>query len=518
MTTLIPKIDFKNGGTTPAGAINRSINLKIQETLSVLDFGADATGVADSSAAIQAAHDASTTLGYPAVYFPAGIYKVNTGLTWSPFVTASTTGRVVINTDLTTGTLFHISAEYGYKTTAQGQQSKSVFNGTFTLIATQNNTTCVAMSFGTTDTNTTKMAWGIDVSNVVTQNFWVAVSFLNVSFLVKFYNCDFLGSYDATQKTHTFGIYQASTLTNAGENIAFYGCVFEHLNYAIADSSGTTGNFLEITFNVCSFDYNNSLLAGNPTHSVYKFNDCHFEWSGEQTLFNIVGATITCRDCVVYVPPGGTLFTPMFAGVTSISTNVDGRLDISGTKWVLPVSCPGLIFVSSTTSTAVVESQPDFSLGYTPAYYAYGVANANIQYNTITVSKAYTPIWGSTGTQPSIGNGSIVGNYTQVGNMVTAEIVLTMGSTTTFGTGSYSFTLPVQVASKNVSFIGNWMANNYGVQQEFGLGKADSAGTQVVLWAPTGTAIVNAVTPTVPHTWKNQDTISLSIQYQCVMP
>jgi hypothetical protein len=367
MTTLVPKIDFKNGGATPAGAVNRPIDEKLQEMLSVLDFGADPTGAADSSVAIQAAHDASVTIGFPAVYFPDGIYKVNTGLEWSPFVTASTTGRVVMNTALTTGRLFHISAEYGYKTTAQGQQSKSVFNGTFTLIATQNNTTCVAMAFGTDDTDTLKMAWGIDVSNVVTQNFWIAVTFLNVSFLIKFYNCDFLGSYDATQQLATFGIYQPVPLQNAGENISFYGCVFEHLNYVIADSSGITGNFTEITFNVCSFDYNNVLLANNPTHGVYKFNDCHFEWTGENALFGIQGATVTCRDCLVYVPPSGSLFEPLFAGVTSIGSNVDGRLDISGTKWVLPVSCPGLIFVSSTTSTAQQRSPHRQSPKYSDA-------------------------------------------------------------------------------------------------------------------------------------------------------
>jgi len=54
MTTLIPKFDFKNGGATPDGAINRAINLKLQEFVSLLDFGADPTGITDSTAAITA--------------------------------------------------------------------------------------------------------------------------------------------------------------------------------------------------------------------------------------------------------------------------------------------------------------------------------------------------------------------------------------------------------------------------------------------------------------------------------
>jgi hypothetical protein len=486
--------------------------------VNVLDFGADPTGVADSAVAIQAAHAAAVANNFSAVCFPPGIYQVNTGLEWSPFITASTTGRVVINTALTTGRLFHISAEYGYKTTAQGQQSKSVFKGTFTFIATQNANSCTAMYFGTDDTDALKMAWGIDVSNVTTQNFLAAITFANVSFLVKFYNCDFLGSYDDTQQLSTFGINQPVQITNSGENISFYGCVFEHLNFAIADNTGTLGNYLGITFYACSFDYNNSLTSGTPSQGVYTFNGCHFEWPGEQTYFNIVGATINCRDCTVYVPPGGVFATPLFAGITNIGSSINGRLNISGTKWILPVGCPGLIFLASVNSFAVVESQPDFTLGNTPAYYLSNVFNANVQYNTVTKVKGYTVIWGSTGTQPVLGNGSIVGHYNQIANVVSLEISLTMGSTTTFGTGGYIFSLPIQAANKGVSYVGSWMGDNFGVQQEFGLARIDINATGVLLFAPIGTAVVSNVTNTVPHTWKDQDTIKLSIQYECVMP
>ena len=61
-----------NGGATPTGAINRPINLKIQEIVSVKDFGAVGDGTADDSDAIQNAIDS----GARAIHIPAGKYKV----------------------------------------------------------------------------------------------------------------------------------------------------------------------------------------------------------------------------------------------------------------------------------------------------------------------------------------------------------------------------------------------------------------------------------------------------------
>ena len=61
MTTLLPKYDLKNGGSTPAGAVNRDINLKLSEMVSVEDFGAVGDGTTDDYAALQAAFTWSAT-------------------------------------------------------------------------------------------------------------------------------------------------------------------------------------------------------------------------------------------------------------------------------------------------------------------------------------------------------------------------------------------------------------------------------------------------------------------------
>ena len=57
------------------GAVATTVQAKLRESVSVLDFGADSTGATDSGAAIRSAVAAVTTNG-GSVYFPPGTYKV----------------------------------------------------------------------------------------------------------------------------------------------------------------------------------------------------------------------------------------------------------------------------------------------------------------------------------------------------------------------------------------------------------------------------------------------------------
>lgn len=70
MTTLIPK--FEQVGST----VNRPINLKLEETVSVKDFGAVGNGTTDDTTAIQAAINSLSATG-GIVYFPTGTYKIS---------------------------------------------------------------------------------------------------------------------------------------------------------------------------------------------------------------------------------------------------------------------------------------------------------------------------------------------------------------------------------------------------------------------------------------------------------
>lgn len=71
MTTLIPKFQ-----QTGLGAINRAINLKLAEQVSVKDFGATGDGTTDDTSAIQAALDS----GAGSVIFPDGTYLISAAI------------------------------------------------------------------------------------------------------------------------------------------------------------------------------------------------------------------------------------------------------------------------------------------------------------------------------------------------------------------------------------------------------------------------------------------------------
>lgn len=55
----------------------------------------------------------------------------------------------------------------------------------------------------------------------------------------------------------------------------------------------------------------------------------------------------------------------------------------------------------------------------------------------------YSPSWVASTTNPSVGNGQLIGRWMRVGNTVDFMIRIVWGSTTTSGDGSYDFGMPI---------------------------------------------------------------------------
>lgn len=121
---------------------------------------------------------------------------------------------------------------------------------------------------------------------------------------------------------------------------------------------------------------------------------------------------------------------------------------------------------------------------------------------------SYTPAWTSTGTAPAIGNGTIVGSYTQIGKLVIATVEVAFGSTSTYGTGSYRFSMPVASAQSNDSVVGTSILLDNGTAYHEGNARQVSTTTAELV---VGSGQVN---PTAPFTFTNGDKLSITFTYK----
>jgi hypothetical protein len=55
----------------------------------------------------------------------------------------------------------------------------------------------------------------------------------------------------------------------------------------------------------------------------------------------------------------------------------------------------------------------------------------------------YNPSWTASVTNPVIGNGTITGRYKQIGKTVFVVVKISMGTSTTYGSGIWRISLPV---------------------------------------------------------------------------
>jgi hypothetical protein len=147
------------------------------------------------------------------------------------------------------------------------------------------------------------------------------------------------------------------------------------------------------------------------------------------------------------------------------------------------------------------------------AFSAGGIVLASQLNNLLTPGwTAYTPSWTGSTSNPSVNNGSLVGRYRRVtgADLVVVEVRLTVGSTTSFGSGTYWMTVPVTPSATAT-------LNAVGAAYTLDSGTLDKAAV-VVFEDNTKVKFVSATagvfTPTIPQTFANGDQIRWSIAYE----
>jgi hypothetical protein len=124
---------------------------------------------------------------------------------------------------------------------------------------------------------------------------------------------------------------------------------------------------------------------------------------------------------------------------------------------------------------------------------------------------SYTPAWTGSGFgDPVLGNGSIAGRYMRHGKTVTVTISLAVGSTTTFGAGYWSFSLPFPVDAA-ISHIGTAQIADSSVPTVFTGNVINLTSTTIVVYSHNTAAPAGG---SVPMSWGNLDTLRLTFTYE----
>jgi len=125
--------------------------------------------------------------------------------------------------------------------------------------------------------------------------------------------------------------------------------------------------------------------------------------------------------------------------------------------------------------------------------------------------ETYDLEWTSDGVAPVIGNGVLTGKKLTVGKTVYNYIDAAMGSTTTFGSGTYFFSLSQTAKSGQLPIGAMYMAdfsagtNKSGILAGFG-----SPSTDVIGVSSADTTIA----ATVPHTWAVSDRLAGIVMFE----
>lgn len=123
----------------------------------------------------------------------------------------------------------------------------------------------------------------------------------------------------------------------------------------------------------------------------------------------------------------------------------------------------------------------------------------------------YTPVFSALTTPAALGNGTLTGRFYRYENYIFFQIVFVAGSTTTFGTGAFTFTLPTALgAANNYGYVGTALdAGTAHFPNLYGVGNLASLADKFILLSPNGLIVDTSN----PFTFTTNDQIRVMGSY-----
>lgn len=137
---------------------------------------------------------------------------------------------------------------------------------------------------------------------------------------------------------------------------------------------------------------------------------------------------------------------------------------------------------------------------------------ADLAFATADAWDPYTPVLGGTGV--AINNGTITGSYVQIGKTVHFTAKVVMGTTTSYGSGAWTITVPVTPLNKGRVPLNVLMADLSAGTLYQGLCYILNTATGTLVRISATTGAQTAINATSPFTWASTDELVVSGTYE----
>jgi hypothetical protein len=475
--------------------------VKLNDMVSVKDFGAVGDGVANDRPAIQAAFATSKS-----VYFPSGSYYLGA---------FSTVTNIIDLSALGSGVSIHCdnNVEFVVQTTA------SVMPRVFYLL---NNSNFSCDPIRIRDTGYDPLAT------------WKGA--------IGFYmDCGASDNWGDIKISAIYGSNLVAPVVVAGGNASNrirgirIGQLFSD-NCYYGFNAQNNGDGVIIDNLVAYQNYRPYFVYGVSDHKVKIFNRAARSTSGAVNISRAVGGLNTSGIDVTYVARDMTVgithvlinHIDLLGGeISNVRVNVDIRSSVvyspvrfvnytgsggsetsaASSNLVYDVSVSGSCDVQASAVSAVAAYASKRQLNFLPGQNFFFDSTITAIFGLDRTSRNAAVTWTASVTNPVLNNGTLTGAYDLVGGLCTYSVSLAIGSTTTFGTGDWSFSAPFAAAAASVGSV--WALDS-GTAYYIGTCVISNGASTIQCYA-NGAA--SGYRSTVPMTWATGDQLQLTITY-----
>jgi hypothetical protein len=301
------------------------------------------------------------------------------------------------------------------------------------------------------------------------------------------------------------GLTQLALRVSGGTQIIGSGSTGTTLSVFSVD--GSSGRLFDVSDDLSSTLFSVNTIAGLPVIEAFANSSVVLGKYGQNTL--VVSGTSV--------------------GIGTNATN--GKLIVKGSG-TTSGSTTVLIQNSATTTTLIINDAGNIGIGTSSPQAKLDVSGTSIFRTGVTMNSsltlgnvditsswsAYTPTWTTDGgTQPALNNGTLTGFFKLIGKICFVRVKLNPGSTTTFGSGAFQFSLPFSASSPDgIQFPCSILNNGFAWYQATvnGTYSGDVNKSAIIALSSGGVNSSEAVTATHPITFGVSDSLQFNGSYE----